>query len=60
MALIVLPGSLTTALDVDRSALSDALRDLHDKNGSRYTVADHDGSFQCPRCSMPGCAPESR
>ena len=55
--LLVLPEVLASDLDVRSDALREA---LNDKSGDRFTVADHEGFFDCPRCSMRGCAPELR
>jgi hypothetical protein len=58
--LFVLPEVVASVLDVPQYVLGGVLGELRDKSGDRFTVADQDGSFACPHCSMPGCAPEIR
>lgn len=58
--LLVLPEVVASVLDVRADTLRDALGDLDDKSGDRFTVADQEGFFLCPRCSMSGCATEVR
>jgi len=58
--LLVLPEVVASTLDVGRDALRVVLGDLDDRSGARFTVADQDGGFVCPQCSMPGCAPDIR
>jgi DNA-directed RNA polymerase subunit RPC12/RpoP len=57
---LVLPEVVASSLDVRQDALRDVLGGLDDRSGARFTVADQDGGFVCPQCSMPGCAPEIR
>jgi hypothetical protein len=58
--LLVLPEVVASLLDIRTDALRDVLGDLGDTSGDRFTVADHDGFYLCPRCSMRGCATEIR
>jgi hypothetical protein len=58
--LLVLPEVVASVLDVRTDALREALGGLDHKSGDRFTVADQDGFFLCPRCSMSGCATEAR
>jgi hypothetical protein len=51
---------VANVLDVRADRLRDVLGGLDDKSGDRFTVADQDGFFLCPRCSMSGCATEVR
>ncbi len=58
--LLVLPEVVASVLAVQTDALREVLGNLDDKSGDRFTVADQEGFFLCPRCSMSGCATEVR
>ena len=58
--LLVLPEVVASVLEVRADRLRDVLGGLEYKSGDRFTVADQDGFFLCPRCSMSGCATEAR
>jgi hypothetical protein len=59
-ALAVLPDSLARGTSADRAELTRLLAELEDDRGTRYTLAEPDGSFACPICAMPGYAVSAR
>jgi hypothetical protein len=59
-ALAVLPDSLARATNADRVELTKLLAELDDDRGTRYALAEPDGSFACPICTMPGYAVSAR
>lgn len=58
--LLVLPEVVANVLEVRAERLRDVLGGLEYNSGDRFTVADQEGFFLCPRCSMSGCATEAR
>jgi hypothetical protein len=58
--LLVLPEVVASVLEVRADRLREVLANLEYKSDDRFTVADQEGFFLCPRCSMSGCATESR
>ena len=58
--LLVLPEVVAGVLEVRADRLRDVLGGLEYNGGDRLTVADQEGFFLCPRCSMSGCAIDVR
>jgi len=58
--LLILPVVVASVLEVRADVLREVLANLLGKGGQRFTVADQEGFFSCPRCSMSGCATEVR
>jgi hypothetical protein len=54
--LVILPASVAILVRADHETLREILAQLEDANGDKYTLAEADGSFACPACTMPGYA----
>jgi hypothetical protein len=55
-----MPAILGDVARADRGELTKMIGQLEDKKGNRYTLAEPDGRFVCPVCTMPGLAVSAR